>query len=70
MTCSVDGCDRRYRARGFCDLHYQRWRRHGDPLVNLHPKVFRRIGEQVEEAGSLRWPMGHPREFELLDAHR
>ncbi len=31
-TCSVDGCDRPSRKRGWCTLHYGRWRAHGDPL--------------------------------------
>lgn len=30
--CSVDDCDRRHYGRSFCRLHYQRWRKHGDPL--------------------------------------
>jgi hypothetical protein len=25
--CSVEDCFERHRARGFCDVHYQRWRR-------------------------------------------
>jgi hypothetical protein len=30
LTCSIDGCDRpRYNFRGWCNLHYQRWRKHG-----------------------------------------
>lgn len=32
--CSVEGCDRivgPHDARGFCSLHYRRWRAHGDP---------------------------------------
>lgn len=31
-SCSVDGCERSVTARGWCDAHYRRWRRHGDPL--------------------------------------
>lgn len=31
MTCSVDGCERTARARGWCGMHWQRWRRTGDP---------------------------------------
>lgn len=31
--CSVDGCENRGDIRkGLCNLHYRRWRRHGDPL--------------------------------------
>lgn len=31
-TCTIDGCDRPYRCKGLCSLHYDRLRRHGDPL--------------------------------------
>lgn len=31
-TCSVDGCEGPGRQRGWCSLHYQRWKRTGDPL--------------------------------------
>jgi hypothetical protein len=30
MTCSVESCDKRAIARGWCDTHYRRWQRHGD----------------------------------------
>lgn len=26
-VCKVDGCDKTVRAKGFCAVHYQRWRR-------------------------------------------
>lgn len=34
-TCSIDGCDRPVRARGWCGLHYQRWKAHGNPLGSV-----------------------------------
>ena len=38
-TCSIDGCDGRVVARGWCGKHYQRWKTHGDPL-NAGPVVY------------------------------
>lgn len=31
--CSVDGCERSVKARGWCGKHYQRWVRYGDPTA-------------------------------------
>lgn len=31
-TCSIDGCSTAVTARGWCEPHYRRWRRHGSPL--------------------------------------
>ena len=30
-VCSVDGCARPLDARGWCRMHWKRWRKHGDP---------------------------------------
>jgi len=32
-TCSIDGCDKIHRARGFCKKHYDGLVNHGDPLA-------------------------------------
>lgn len=34
-TCSIDGCERPVVAWGWCDPHYRRWRRHGDPTGGI-----------------------------------
>lgn len=38
-TCNVPGCDRIHYGRGWCSLHYARWRIHGstDKPVRKHP---------------------------------
>lgn len=36
-SCSVNGCTNRVLARGYCGAHYQRWRKHGNPLVAVRP---------------------------------
>lgn len=32
-TCTIEGCEQKHRARGFCGKHLERWRVHGDPRV-------------------------------------
>lgn len=32
-TCSIDECEKPVLGRGWCSMHYNRWRRNGDPLV-------------------------------------
>jgi hypothetical protein len=34
-TCSYPGCDDPQVARGLCDTHYRRFRKHGDPSIVL-----------------------------------
>jgi hypothetical protein len=38
-SCSIEGCERSSWARGWCNKHYQRWRRCGDPLA-VRPKFW------------------------------
>jgi 5-methylcytosine-specific restriction endonuclease McrA len=32
-TCSVEDCTKERKRRGWCDMHYWRWKKYGDPLV-------------------------------------
>jgi hypothetical protein len=43
-SCLLDGCESPVKARGMCNTHYTRWRKHGDPL-----KVWRR-GQRMTTA--------------------
>lgn len=30
--CTIDGCERVHEAKGYCKLHYKRFKKHGDPM--------------------------------------
>lgn len=32
-TCSIDGCENPSRKRTWCEMHYSRYKRHGDPMI-------------------------------------
>lgn len=55
MTCSIEDCDRPVSCRGWCEMHYYRWRRHGDTSTVLprtaptDPRA--RFWSKVEKAG-------------------
>src|SRR4051794_34759920 len=36
-VCEAPGCEDQRYARGFCAMHYQRWRLHGDPSTTKPP---------------------------------
>lgn len=66
-TCKVTGCDAPVRnVRGWCNLHYQRWRRHGDPTVTLtmmgRPPGERFWSKVEKTPGCWIWNGGRDRE--------
>ena len=65
--CTIDSCDKPAKARGWCDMHYSRWKRHGDPEAQT--QVRRPPGLTTREAfeffliepdanGCHIWPQG------------
>lgn len=56
-TCSVSGCPRKSRARGWCKLHYQRWKKWGDP-EHIPPRgakttIAERFAVSVDRTGGV-----------------
>ena len=39
MICSVEGCDKKVKAKGYCNNHYARFKRNGDPVKEMRPKI-------------------------------
>jgi len=62
--CDVEGCDRPYHAKGYCQLHYDRWSKWGDPLIVKQARYaspeesFEARTMPVTETGCLLWTGG------------
>ena len=54
--CKADGCTKPAAAKGYCLLHYHRWRRHGNPLIAhrmcpRHASVAERLALVLDRSG-------------------
>lgn len=60
--CSIEGCGKRHFGRGFCNAHYSRLRKYGDPLGNARRKLtqvqsfLRNVVILHEDDACLIWP--------------
>lgn len=52
--CSVSGCEKKARTRGWCSGHYERWLKHGDVRADVP------LRRQVPSAATITCPRGHP----------
>lgn len=58
--CSIEGCGKRHKARGFCSVHYYRLQTHGSPLAGGAPAgallqwLHAHAGHEGDEC--LEWP--------------
>jgi hypothetical protein len=43
VQCTITGCVKPRLCRDWCDPHYRRWRRHGDPLGGRHYRTDCRV---------------------------
>lgn len=57
--CSVEGCSRFVIGRGWCNVHYYRWWRNGDPLVDLRSASYR-LENYVDKSGPPHPVLGTP----------
>lgn len=64
--CSIPDCGKPEKVRGWCNAHYNRWRRHGDPLAGGTPsgepgRFFRKVVLAYEGDSCFPWPYGKDR---------
>jgi hypothetical protein len=59
--CSIEGCDKPVKARGWCNPHWKRWNRHGDPLKGSTQQgaplsFILGVPLDMENGDCIRWP--------------
>ena len=58
-ACTIEGCGSRAVCRGWCRMHYGRWRRHGDPAALPRSKKLCMAPECDEEHYAKGWCKQH-----------
>lgn len=52
-TCSIAECEKSVTARGWCDAHYSRWKRYGDPTAGGRSKAGPGSSCSIDGCGGL-----------------
>jgi hypothetical protein len=58
-VCSIEGCVGVPVIRGWCRLHYQRWRKHGTPLLERRTLADRMAALSAVGDGCWEWQGAH-----------
>lgn len=71
--CEINGCDTKHYVHGWCQKHYERWRRHGDPLklvYNLNPVTWKYLlscSRANNKTRCIEWQKGrHPAGYGII----
>ena len=52
-TCSIEGCERKHKARGLCEVHYFYYRRRGE--LDKFPRTLVRDEEKLQDVRKFAW---------------
>lgn len=71
MICSITGCSKPVKHKGWCSAHYSRWVRHGDPTAGATSKgepqrFYREVVLAYEGDDCLIWPFSRPNGYGRL----
>lgn len=70
--CSIPGCTRKLYGHGWCNTHYMRWRRNGDPLITKKPangeaeRFYREVVQNYSGDDCLIWPFAKTSGYAVL----
>lgn len=53
--CSIDGCGKPHKGHGWCSMHFQRWKKYGDPLYTQVKNPGVRGGTVLERIEAIGW---------------
>ncbi len=53
IRCSINNCKRKYHAKEWCELHYRRYKRYGDPLklINFRDRICKVVNCNIKHHG-------------------